>query len=151
MLEEFALQIATSLATVAPRTAYSPLSSLVQVVPPQKGPIVMVAVAPMAGSLLSMDDLMMLNEAAVPFQPSLPESALLTPSRGGQLDVACGDETPTSLEAARRLARFLDEERFEREPPLIASPPRQRTPVRRPRLFGPGADCCPIVGARSSL
>ena len=71
----------------------------------------MVAVPPVAGSSLSMDDLMTLNEAAASSQPSLPESVLLTPPRGGQLDVARGEETPTSLEAARRLARFLDEVR----------------------------------------
>ena len=54
----------------------------------------------------------------------------MTPPREGQPDVA-RDETPTSLEAARRLVRFLDEVRVEREPPLIASPPRQKTSARR--------------------
>jgi hypothetical protein len=48
-----------------------------------------------------------------------------------------GDETLTSHEAARRLGRFLDEVRVEQEPPLIASPPRQRTPVRRPPPIRP--------------
>jgi hypothetical protein len=82
----------------------------------------MVEVAPVAGSSLLMDDLMTLGEAAAPSHPSVPESALLTPPRGGQLDVACGDEMSTLLEAARRLAKFLDEVGVEREPPLIASP-----------------------------
>ena len=41
------------------------------------------------------------------------------------------EHSPTSLEAVRRLARFLDEVRVERDLPLIASPPRPRTPVRR--------------------
>ena len=72
-----------------------------------------------------------------PVSATVPESALLMPSRASQLDVVCGDETPTPLEAARRLARCLDEVRVEREPPLVASPPRQRTPVRRPPPLRP--------------
>ena len=35
-------------------------------------------------------------------------------------------------DAARCLASFLDKVRVEQEPPLIASPPQQRTAVRRP-------------------
>jgi hypothetical protein len=71
--------------------------------------------------------------AAVPSpQPSAQELALLTPPQLGQPDVEIGDETPTSHEAARRLARFLDEVRVEQEPPLIASPPRQRARAGRP-------------------
>jgi hypothetical protein len=65
-------------------------------------------------------------------QSSAQDLALLTPPRVGQPDVEIGDETPTPREAARRLARFVDEVRVVREPPLIASPPRQRTRVRRP-------------------
>jgi len=145
MLEEFAilLQVATSSVTVALRTADS--SSPVQAVPPQTGPAVLVVEAPVAGPSLPMDGLMAdqatsglsdmaptSGEAVAPSQPSVLEAALLTPPRASQLDVVCGDETPTSLEAARRLARFLDEVRVEREPPLIAAPPRQRTHVRRP-------------------
>jgi hypothetical protein len=34
--------------------------------------------------------------------------------------------------AARRLARFLDEVRVEREPPLVVSPPRQPARARKP-------------------
>jgi hypothetical protein len=70
-------------------------------------------------------------------QPPAQESALLTPPREGQPGVPNGDETPSSREAARRLARFLDKVRVVREPPLIASPPRQRTPVRRPPPIRP--------------
>jgi hypothetical protein len=66
-------------------------------------------------------------------QPPAQESALLTPPREGQPGVASGDETPSPREAARRLAWFLDEVRVVRELPLIASPPRQRTPVRKPQ------------------
>jgi hypothetical protein len=58
--------------------------------------------------------------------------ALLTPLRMGQPDVEIGDETPTPRKAARRLAQFVDEVRVVREPPLIASPPRQRARARRP-------------------
>jgi hypothetical protein len=56
-------------------------------------------------------------------QSSAQDLALLTPPRVGQPDVEIGDETPTPREAARRLARFVDEVRVVREPPLIASPP----------------------------
>jgi hypothetical protein len=70
-------------------------------------------------------------------QPPALESALLTPPREGHLDDATKEETPTPSEAAHRLARFLDEVRVEREPPLIASPPRQKTPVRRPPTIRP--------------
>jgi len=58
MLEEFAilLQVATSSVTVALRTADS--SSPVQAVPPQTGPVVLVAEAPVAGPSLPMDGLM---------------------------------------------------------------------------------------------
>jgi hypothetical protein len=69
-------------------------------------------------------------------QPPTQESALLTP-REGQPGIPSGDKTPSPREAARRLARFLDEVRVVREPPLIASPPRQRTPVRRPPPIWP--------------
>jgi hypothetical protein len=65
-------------------------------------------------------------------QPSVQELALLTPPRVGQPNIESGDETPTPSQAARRLARFLDEVRVKREPPLIASPPRQRARARRP-------------------
>jgi hypothetical protein len=65
-------------------------------------------------------------------QPSAQDLALLTPPRMGQPDVEIGDETPTPREAARRLARFVDEVRVVREPPLFASPPRQRARARRP-------------------
>jgi hypothetical protein len=65
-------------------------------------------------------------------QPSAQDLAPLTPPQVGQPDVEIGDETPTLCEAARRLARFLDEVRVVREPPLIASPPRQRARARRP-------------------
>jgi hypothetical protein len=71
--------------------------------------------------------------------PPAQESVLLTPPREGQPDATSADETPTSREAARRLARFLDEVRVVREPPLIISPPRQRTPVRRPPPIRPGS------------
>jgi hypothetical protein len=64
-------------------------------------------------------------------QSSAQDLALLTPPRVGQPDVKIGDETPMH-EAARRLARFVDEVRVVREPPLIASPPRQRARARRP-------------------
>jgi hypothetical protein len=62
-----------------------------------------------------------------------PQSRVqLTPTWVGQSDVEPGDETPTPREAARRLARFLDEVRVVREPPLIASPPRQRAIAKWP-------------------
>jgi hypothetical protein len=70
-------------------------------------------------------------------QPLEHESALLTPPREGQPGVASGDETPSPREAARRLAQFLDKVRVVWEPPLIASPPWQRTPVRRPPPIRP--------------
>jgi hypothetical protein len=71
--------------------------------------------------------------AAIPSpQPSAQELVLLTSPQVGQPDVEIGDETPTPREAARRLARFLDEVRVEREPSLIASPPRHRARVGRP-------------------
>jgi hypothetical protein len=44
---------------------------------------------------------------------------------------------PTPREAARRLARFLDEVCVVWEPPLIISPPWQRTPMRRPPPIRP--------------
>jgi hypothetical protein len=56
-------------------------------------------------------------------QPSTQDLASLTPPQVGQPDVEIGDQTPTLCEAARCLARFLDEVRVVREPPLIASPP----------------------------
>jgi hypothetical protein len=65
-------------------------------------------------------------------QPSAQELALLTPRRVGQPDVNSGDKTPTPREAARRLAWFRDKVRVVREPPLIASPPRQRPRAKRP-------------------
>jgi hypothetical protein len=37
----------------------------------------------------------------------------------------------TPREAAHQLARFIDEVRIERPPPLIASPPKQAVPIRR--------------------
>jgi hypothetical protein len=64
-------------------------------------------------------------------QPPAQESALLTPPREGQPSVASGDKTPSPSEAARRLTQFLGKVRVVREPPLITSPPWQRTPVRR--------------------
>jgi hypothetical protein len=71
--------------------------------------------------------------AVVPLpQPLAQELALLTPPRVGQPDIEIGDETLTPREAARCLARFLDEVRVEREPPLVVSPPRQPTRARRP-------------------
>jgi hypothetical protein len=70
-------------------------------------------------------------------QPPARESALLTPPREGQPDVTSGDETPSPSEAPRRLARFLDEVQVVQEPPLIAFPPRQRTPVRKPPPIRP--------------
>ena len=79
----------------------------------------------------------MSSEDATLSQPSVPLSALLTPPRESQLDVTCGDEAQVPLEAVRSLIRFLDEVRDEREPPLIAFPPRQRTPVRRPPPIRP--------------
>jgi hypothetical protein len=73
--------------------------------------------------------------AAVPSpQPSAQELTLLTPPRVGQPDVESGNEMPMPREAARRLARFLDEVRVERATPLIASPPRQRVRAKRPLL-----------------
>lgn len=63
---------------------------------------------------------------------STQELAQLTPPRVGQLDVDIGDKTPTSSEAVQRLTQFLDEVQVVREPPLIASPPRQSTRTRRP-------------------
>jgi hypothetical protein len=85
-------------------------------------------------------------------QPPAPESALLTPPREGHPDDAT-EETPTPSEAARRLTRFLDEVRVEREPPLIASPPRQKMPVRRPPTIRPRRSriAAQTVGAHSSL
>jgi hypothetical protein len=59
---------------------------------------------------------------------------MLTPPRVGQPNVESSDKTPTPREATRRLAQFLDEVRVEREPPLIASPPRQRARANRPLL-----------------
>jgi hypothetical protein len=50
----------------------------------------------------------------------------------GQLDVEDDDMTPTPREAARRLARFTEEVQCRRQPPLIASPPRQRAVTKRP-------------------
>lgn len=104
----------------------------------------MITVASTAGALLPVDGLLddqatydlrdiapTSSKAAAPSQPSAPELALLTPPHKGQLDVACGDETLTLLEAARHLARFLNKVRVKREPSLIASPPQQRTLVRR--------------------
>jgi hypothetical protein len=70
-------------------------------------------------------------------QPPAQESALLTPPREGQPGVASGDETPSPHEATRCLARFLDEVQVVQEPPLIASPPRQRMPVRKPQHIRP--------------
>ena len=112
MLEEFAilLQVATSSMTVAPRKAGLPPSSPVQTVAPQIRPVVLVAEAPAAGPSLPMDGLMAdqatsglsdaaptSGEAVAPSQPLVPESALLTPPRVGQLGVECGDKTSTLL------------------------------------------------------
>jgi hypothetical protein len=69
--------------------------------------------------------------------PLAQESALLTPPREGQPGATSADETPTPHEAAWRLAWFLDEVRVVRELPRIISPPRQRTPVRRPPPIRP--------------
>jgi hypothetical protein len=65
-------------------------------------------------------------------QPSAQELAQLTPPQVGHPDVEIDDKMLTPREAARRLARFVDEVRVVREPPLIASPPRQRARARRP-------------------
>jgi hypothetical protein len=78
--------------------------------------------------------------AASSAQSSAQELSHLMPPQVGQLDVEVGDEMPTPHEAARRLARFVDEVRVERVPPLIASPPRQRV-----RTWGP-----PPIRPRSS-
>ena len=59
------------------------------------------------------------------------------PPQVGQPGDEIGDETPIPREVARRLARFLDEVRVVRGPPLIASPPQQRTSVRRPLPIRP--------------
>ena len=125
MLEEFAITLQVMppharpvAATVAPATD----STL-----PMHGPLADQATSGLCNATPATGD------AAVSPLPS----ALLTPPRESQPGVACGDETPTPLEAARRLARFLDEVRVEREPPLVASPPRQRTPVRRPPPLRP--------------
>jgi len=141
MPEEFAitLHVAPSSVTVTPGTTDPPPSSPVQVVPPQGGPAVVVVAAPAADSTPSMDDLMADHatsglgktptSVASP-QPLVLETTLLTPHHEGEPNVA-RDETPTSFEAARCLVRFLDEVCVEREPPLIASPPRQKMPARR--------------------
>jgi hypothetical protein len=42
-------------------------------------------------------------------QPPVQELPQLTPPRVGQLDVEDGNKTPTTHEAARRLARFTEE------------------------------------------
>jgi hypothetical protein len=70
-------------------------------------------------------------------QPLEHESALLTPPQEGQPGVASGDETPSPHEATRCLTQFLDKVRVMQEPPLIASLPRQRTPVKRPPPIRP--------------
>ena len=62
----------------------------------------------------------------------------LTPPRVGAPSVLDGcttpsDATPTSREAAQRLARFIEEVQLERMPPLIASPPNQKVAtIRQP-------------------
>ena len=104
-----------------------------QTMPPHTGPVavtVAVTVAPATDSTLPMHD-PLADQATSGLGDATPAtgdaavsplpSALLTPPREGQPDVA-RDETPTSLEAARLLVRFLDEVGVEREPPLIASP-----------------------------
>jgi hypothetical protein len=48
-----------------------------------------------------------------------------------ELPVPPNADDATPCEAARRLARFIDEVRIERPPPLIASPPKQAVPIRR--------------------
>jgi hypothetical protein len=48
-----------------------------------------------------------------------------------ELPVPQNADDATPCEAARRLARFIDEVRIERPPPLIASPPKQVVPIRR--------------------
>ena len=65
-------------------------------------------------------------------QPSAQELVQLTPPRVGQTDVDIGDDTPTPREAARCLARILDEVWVVREPPLVSSSPRQRVRSKRP-------------------
>jgi hypothetical protein len=42
------------------------------------------------------------------------------------------DATPTPGEAARRLARFVEEVQVKRRSPLLASPPRQTAATKRP-------------------
>jgi hypothetical protein len=54
------------------------------------------------------------------------------PPQVGQLDVEDDDTTPTPREAARCLARFIEEVQCRRQPPLIASPPRQRVVTKCP-------------------
>jgi hypothetical protein len=41
------------------------------------------------------------------------------------------EDSPSSREAVRRLAKFIDEVRVMRLPPLIRSPPKQKAPPKR--------------------
>jgi hypothetical protein len=41
------------------------------------------------------------------------------------------EDSPSPGEAARRLAKFIDEVRVVRQPPLISSPPKHKTPPKR--------------------
>jgi hypothetical protein len=65
-------------------------------------------------------------------QPSPLELALQAPPRVSQSVVQDDDETPTPREPARRLAQFPDEVLVQREPPLIASSPRQLSRTKMP-------------------
>jgi hypothetical protein len=107
---------AEMLPEAAAPSSQPPSQDLVQLTPPRVG----------------QPDIVTGHEAAPPgFADPPPVAAVpspqswvqLTPTRVGQSDVEPGDEMPTPREAARRLARFLDEVRVVREPPLIASPP----------------------------
>jgi hypothetical protein len=139
MLEELAVNgapEATSLRTAEPSTAgndattgfVEPAMAMAQE-PPQLTPLASEVVSVEVASQPSKTETATRDGSP---QPPEHESAMLTPPREGQPGVASGDETPSPHEAARRLAQFLDKVRVVREPPLITSPPRQRTPVRRP-------------------
>jgi hypothetical protein len=127
MLEEFAvshlearpLLDTYSPARVAQGTTDPPMSSPVQGTPPQTGPTVVADEAAPAADPTSTRDGRRSPDPSTPTKDAQPD----TPGPS--------DATPTPGEAARRLARFVEEVQVKRRSPLLASPPRQKAATTR--------------------
>jgi hypothetical protein len=134
------VEAAAAPATATPGMTDPPLLSLVQSTPHPTGS----AAGEVAPEEVGVDRPVGVEPAmlttSTPTWDGHPDGQVMpdpsTPTKDAQPDSHAtpgpNDATPTPGDAARRLARFVDEVQVKRRPPLLATPPRQKEPTTRP-------------------